>query len=235
MCERGPGSTSNLFGIPGSLRWGKGDVDESVKLRRAGSVSDRSLTKEPDTNDIDPDELRPYGTVLTLEAEAGRLHRAHGVEDAVAALVKVLTGDAPRAAVLVGESGCGKTALVYELVHRLRIDPDGPWYVLRVAPAEFLAGTMYLGEWETKLKKLVEAVCHPRRVIHSRVFAGHQAVSVCRLHRSDFLSRGLHSRECELEIWLAQIHHFNPAISPLASHLRPRRLQQKLRCLLLVD
>ncbi len=140
-------------------------MDESVKLRRAGSVSDRRLTKEPATNDIDPDELRPYGTVLTLEAEAGRLPRAYGVEDAVAALVKVLTGDAPRAAVLVGESGCGKTALVYELVHRLRIDPDGPWYVLRVAPAEFLAGTMYLGEWETKLKKLVEAVCHPRRVI----------------------------------------------------------------------
>ncbi len=117
------------------------------------------------TNDVDLELLRTYGTVLTLEAEAGRLPRAYHVEDAVDAVLKVLTGDAPRAAVLVGESGCGKTALVYELTHRLRDDPDGPWHVLRVSPAEFLAGTVYLGEWETKLKKLIDAARHPRRVL----------------------------------------------------------------------
>jgi ATP-dependent Clp protease ATP-binding subunit ClpC len=115
--------------------------------------------------DVDLEALKTFGTVLTLEAEAGRLPRAFEVDEAVAAVRQVLGGDAPRAAVVVGESGTGKTALVHELVHRLREAPGGPWYVLSLSPAEFLAGTVYLGEWETKVRNLVAAIRHPRRVI----------------------------------------------------------------------
>lgn len=115
--------------------------------------------------DIDLDFLKGYGTLLTLEAEAGRLPRAHEVDEAVEAIWKVLSGTAPRAAVLIGESGVGKTAVIYELVHRLRERKEDPWYVLRISPAEFLAGTVYLGEWETKVQKLVAAVRQPKRVV----------------------------------------------------------------------
>jgi ATP-dependent Clp protease ATP-binding subunit ClpC len=116
-------------------------------------------------SDVDLDALRGFGTVLTLEAEAGRLSHAYEVDEPIEALGKILHGEAPRAAVVVGESGAGKSALIYELVHRLRLHPDGPWYVLRISPAEFLAGTVYLGEWETKVRNLVQAVRHPRRVL----------------------------------------------------------------------
>jgi ATP-dependent Clp protease ATP-binding subunit ClpC len=115
--------------------------------------------------DVDVDLLKTFGTLLTLEAHSGKLPRAYEADQAVEAVCAVLRGDAPRAAVLVGESGSGKTAIVYELTHRLAQDPTGPWYVLRVAPSEFLAGTVYLGEWETKLRNLVAAARHPRRVI----------------------------------------------------------------------
>jgi ATP-dependent Clp protease ATP-binding subunit ClpC len=117
------------------------------------------------STDVDLDALRGFGTVLTLEAEAGRLPHAYEADEAVEAVTKILLGDAPRAAVVVGEAGVGKTAVVHELVHRLRARPDGPWYVLRVSPAEFLAGTVYLGEWETKLRNLVQAARHPRKVL----------------------------------------------------------------------
>ena len=116
-------------------------------------------------NDVDLDTLKTYGTVLTLEAEAGRLPHAYGIEESIDVVWKALSGEGSRAVVLVGESGCGKTALVYELTHRLRTQAGGPWHVLRVPPADFLAGTVYLGEWETKLQKLVQAIRRPRRVV----------------------------------------------------------------------
>ena len=115
--------------------------------------------------DVDLELLKTFGTVLTLEAQAGKLPRAYEVDVAIDDVLKVLRGEPPRAAVLVGDSGAGKTAILYELAHRLAHDPTGPWCVLRVSPAEFLAGTVYLGEWETKLRNLVNAARHPRRVI----------------------------------------------------------------------
>ena len=89
---------------------------------------------------------------------------------------------------------------------------------------------------------LVSRITHPlhrhvrcaRGIVHSGLFAGDYAGSVCRVHRHHLVSRRVYSRECELEVWLAEAHHFDAAISPLASHQRPRRLQQKLRRILFV-
>ena len=50
------------------------------------------------------------------------------------------TGAPPRALVLLGESGSGKTALVHELSYRLRLAPE-PWCVLRVSPSDFMRNT----------------------------------------------------------------------------------------------
>jgi ATP-dependent Clp protease ATP-binding subunit ClpA len=117
------------------------------------------------TTDVDVESLKTYGAILTADAETGKLTRAYEIDDSIEAVERVLVGDGTRAVVVVGESGCGKTSLIYELVHRLRNHPGGAWHVLRVTPAEFLAGTVYLGEWETKIAKLVEAVSKPRRVV----------------------------------------------------------------------
>jgi ATP-dependent Clp protease ATP-binding subunit ClpC len=110
------------------------------------------------------DNLREFGSLLTDPAELAKLPRAVGV-GALCDIVRVaLTGDGPRAVVLLGEAGSGKTAVVYELAHRLRAEPN-PWHVLRVTPTEFLTNTKYTGEWETKLSRLVEAIRSPQRVI----------------------------------------------------------------------
>src|SRR5262249_22454170 len=85
--------------------------------------------------DVDVNYLKTFGNVLALQAEAGELPRAHGVDPLLDAVLKVLRGGSPRACVLVGESGSGKTAVIHELTHRLLYDPDGPWYVVSVSPA----------------------------------------------------------------------------------------------------
>lgn len=114
---------------------------------------------------VDMDSLTEYGAVMTHEAEAGKLPRAHGVDDQAEAVLQILDGPAPRALVLVGESGCGKTALVQEIVHRLRDDCERPGYVLRMTPQDFLVNTRYIGEWETRVRNIVKAVGPPKRIV----------------------------------------------------------------------
>lgn len=112
----------------------------------------------------DVEKLTGFGQVLTQEAEKGELPRAYHADKAIDAVLKYLHGPAPRAVVLVGESGTGKTAVVQELTHRLMHAAE-PWLVLRMTPQDFMAQTRYLGEWETRVRNVVEAVRPPRRVI----------------------------------------------------------------------
>src|SRR5262245_20552590 len=100
--------------------------------------------------DLDTGKLEAIGEDLTRRSEEGRLPRAHAADEVCDAIVRVLRGKAPRATVLIGPAGSGKTAAIHEVVHRLRSDPDGPWRVVRVSPADLLAGTRFLGEWQTK-------------------------------------------------------------------------------------
>lgn len=70
--------------------------------------------------------------------------------------------------ILVGESGVGKTAIVDELVYRIKTNMvpkflcRQPIYELRVNRA--IAGTRYRGEFEEKIKKIIE-ICLERNFI----------------------------------------------------------------------
>ena len=114
---------------------------------------------------VDLESLAEYGTVMTQEAEAGKLPRGYGFDEQIDTIRTVLDGPAPRAVVVLGESGVGKTALVQEIVHRLRSDPARPGYVLRMTPQDFLVNTRYIGEWETRVRNIVNAVKPPRRIV----------------------------------------------------------------------
>ncbi len=116
--------------------------------------------------DVDLDGLRDYGSILTVEAEAGRLPRAYRLDEPVETVLRLLHQEGtPRAVVVLGDAGVGKTTLVHELTHRLRDDPAGPWVVVQVPPGAFLAGTRYVGEWETKVDQLIRMASRPRRVL----------------------------------------------------------------------
>ena len=116
--------------------------------------------------EVDPARLARFGTDLTAEAEAGRLPRAHGVDVACEAVLDDGHRRRRRArSCCWARPGSGKTAVAHEVVHRLAALPERPWRVLRVRPSDILAGTVYIGEWQTKVSELVEAVKAPRRVL----------------------------------------------------------------------
>ena len=117
------------------------------------------------TVSADLELLAKFGTDLTALASKGTLPRAHLAEEACNTVLKLVQREPWRSIALLGSTGVGKTALVNELVHQLAKPENGAWRVLRVSPSDFMSGTRYLGDWETKVAKLVEAVKKPRRVI----------------------------------------------------------------------
>jgi ATP-dependent Clp protease ATP-binding subunit ClpA len=114
---------------------------------------------------VDPEVLARFGTYLTPLAKSGKLPRPHHVEEGCDVILKRLRHTPTRSMVLVGPAGVGKSALVHELVYRLAEPENGSWHVLRVSPSDFLIGTKYIGEWETKVGELVQAIRKPRRVV----------------------------------------------------------------------
>ncbi len=114
---------------------------------------------------IDPQVLSAFGTDMTALAENGVLPRAHCVSDACEVVLKLLRREPWRSIALLGPAGTGKSALMNQLVYELAKPENGAWRVLRISPTDFMAGTKYLGEWETKVRDLVEAIKRPRRVV----------------------------------------------------------------------
>ncbi len=114
---------------------------------------------------VDLQQLALFGTDLTIGALNGTLPRAHGVEHLTDKLVELVHREPRHSVVLLGDAGVGKSTLINELTYRLAAPEEGGWRVLRMAPSEFMAGTQYVGQWETKVRELVRTVRKPRRVV----------------------------------------------------------------------
>jgi ATP-dependent Clp protease ATP-binding subunit ClpC len=111
------------------------------------------------------DRLTAYGTVLNRTVGADGSIHAHGREKELELLLGRLARPTSRSFVLVGRSGCGKSAILDELVRRAERDLPEPWIVLETSASMLLAGTRYLGEMETRVKGLIDAARRPARVL----------------------------------------------------------------------
>jgi ATP-dependent Clp protease ATP-binding subunit ClpA len=109
----------------------------------------------------DSDALALYCVDLTRQAREGKLVPALERETEVAALMTVLAQKVTNNPLLVGEPGVGKTALVEELALRIadgRALLLGGKRVLALDLGALLAGASYRGEFEERLKRVIEAV-----------------------------------------------------------------------------
>ena len=110
--------------------------------------------------------LDKYGRLLQSPDERQFLTHAYGREDVVEMLVDHFTDpDATRSILIVGDAGVGKTAIIHEFAQRLMDREDEEWQILETNTSELISGTRYLGDWETKLKEMTEAILKHDRVI----------------------------------------------------------------------
>lgn len=106
--------------------------------------------------------LERFGVDLTASARNGRLDVPFGRERETDELIATLLRRTKNNAVLVGDPGVGKTAVVHGLAARIA-SGDVPEelvdaVVLDVDPAELVSGTRTRGDFETRVKALLKAL-----------------------------------------------------------------------------
>ena len=110
-----------------------------------------------------------FGTDLTDRARAKELDPVVGRENQIARMVTILNRRSKNNPVLIGEPGVGKTAIVEGLAQRI-VSEDVPDSLLdkRVVMldlAGMIAGTKYRGEFEERLKRVMEELIEDKGVI----------------------------------------------------------------------
>ncbi|MCX5999048.1 MAG: ATP-dependent Clp protease ATP-binding subunit, partial [Chloroflexi bacterium] len=156
----------------GLLREGEGvagGVLESlgINLDRARTETNRILSqagpaqsqpgKAPASRTPTLDQL---GLDLTVLARNGKLDPVIGRQKEIQRVIQILSRRTKNNPVLIGEPGVGKTAIVEGLAHRI-ISGDVPHTlqgkrVVGLDMGALVAGTKYRGEFEERLKKVIE-------------------------------------------------------------------------------
>ncbi len=113
--------------------------------------------------------LDSLGIDLTEAARSGRLDPVIGREREVERVIQILARRTKNNPALIGEPGVGKTAIVEGLAQRIvKGDVPGPLLDKRVVTLDMgslVAGTKYRGEFEERLKKVLEELRASRDTI----------------------------------------------------------------------
>ncbi|MYQ93855.1 AAA domain-containing protein [Streptomyces sp. SID4946] len=106
--------------------------------------------------------LDEYGRDLTEEAKAGKLDPVVGRAEEIEQTVEILSRRSKNNPVLIGEPGVGKTAIVEGLAQRIVAGevPDTlkDKRVVALDLSGMVAGAQYRGQFEERLKKVIEDV-----------------------------------------------------------------------------
>ena len=119
-------------------------------------------TNETNMKEQNLEALKRYATNLIEQARAGRLDPVIGRDEEIRRVLQILSRRTKNNPILVGEPGTGKTAIVEGLAHRiLRGDvpenlKDKQLYSLDMGA--LIAGAKYQGEFEERLKAVINAV-----------------------------------------------------------------------------
>ncbi|MGW5233265.1 ATP-dependent Clp protease ATP-binding subunit [Streptomyces nodosus] len=129
----------------------------------------------PDTPTLDE-----YGRDLTDEARGGRLDPVVGRAAEIEQTVEVLSRRTKNNPVLIGDPGVGKTAIVEGLAQRI-VAGEVPKAlrdrrVVALDMAGLVAGSQYRGQFEERLKKVIDEVTEAKKGIILFVDELHQVV-----------------------------------------------------------
>lgn len=143
---------------------------DSVKdeiLRVLGVKSNpRNIAVKSETK---PATLDDFSTDLTALAAKGELDPVIGRDIEISRVIRILSRKRKNNPILIGEAGVGKTAIVEGLAQRI-VKQDVPetlfgYRLLALDLSSIVAGTKYRGEFEERLKKLVQEIKNSEKLV----------------------------------------------------------------------
>lgn len=117
------------------------------------------------------DALKKYGTDLVEQARQKKMDPVIGRDDEIRNVIRILSRKTKNNPVLIGEPGVGKTAIAEGLAQRIvRGDVPGTLKdktIFSLDMGSLVAGAKYRGEFEERLKAVLNEVKKERRPYHS--------------------------------------------------------------------
>jgi len=122
----------------------------------------KGATVENPTSDQTFDSLNRYGINLNERARSGKLDPVIGRDEEIRRILQILTRRTKNNPVMIGEPGVGKTAIAEGIAHRI-IRGDVPEdlktkTIYSLDMGALIAGAKYKGEFEERLKSVVNEV-----------------------------------------------------------------------------
>lgn len=135
---------------------------ELEKLRTGQKIDSK-------TADETMDSLAKYGIDLTAKAREGKLDPVIGRDEELQRVMQILIRKTKNNPILLGEPGVGKTAIVESLAQKI-VKNDVPTSLankklIALDMSALIAGAKYRGEFEDRLKAVIDEVVKAKNVI----------------------------------------------------------------------
>ncbi|WP_304339596.1 ATP-dependent Clp protease ATP-binding subunit [Campylobacter ureolyticus] len=139
------------------------EFKKELEKLRAGQKIDSK------TADETMDSLAKYGIDLTARAREGKLDPVIGRDEELQRVMQILIRKTKNNPILLGEPGVGKTALVESLAQKI-VKNDVPTSLankklIALDMSALIAGAKYRGEFEDRLKAVIDEVVKAKNVI----------------------------------------------------------------------
>ncbi len=183
LVREGEGIAVNILrGLGVSLDRVRTQTARSILQAQTEPVEAGGRKKESDTPLVDQ-----LGLDLTARAAEGKLDPVIGREKEIERVIQIMARRTKNNPALIGEPGVGKTAIVEGLAQRIVMgDVPEPLLnkrLLMLDVGSLVAGTMYRGQFEERLKKVIEEITNAKAIlfideVHMLVGAGAAGSSV---------------------------------------------------------
>ena len=132
------------------------ELVEAIRTFRQGATVDSQTASQ------EFDALGKYAINLNEQARSGKLDPVIGRDEEIRRVLQILSRRTKNNPILVGEAGVGKTAIAEGIAHRI-VDGDVPEnlkskVIYSLDMGALIAGAKYQGEFEERLKAVVQEV-----------------------------------------------------------------------------